>query len=63
LKTIDEVIFLLFLDLKVKEAIEDENCLFLYFADDPKDRTFRRYRDFSYSINNAVFAHTFMKNA
>jgi hypothetical protein len=37
--------------------------LFVYFGDDPKDRVFRRFRDFSFSVNDAVFAHTFVKNA
>lgn len=37
--------------------------MFFFFGDDPKDRTFRRYREFSYTMGTPVFRHTFAKGA
>lgn len=47
------------------EQVEDSiqtSPLFFYFADDQpkdtKDRDFRRFKEFSYTIKNARFAHS-----
>jgi hypothetical protein len=43
----------------VKEELEiNEDCLFIFFGDDPKDRTFRRFREFSFTMKQARFFHT-----
>lgn len=47
----------------VKSQIEKHDAVFFFFGDDAKDRTFRRYREFSYTMGTPVFRHTFAKGA
>jgi hypothetical protein len=48
---------------KIKEEIEKHDAVFFFFGDDPKDRTFRRYREFSITMGTPIFRHSFVKGA